>query len=334
MRPCRASSARSSVALCGAVRLAEETLPRARHSARASMRAASPARASAKRQKSFTRDRRARRRDARSRDARATADDVETNRRATRRDVVLVGVAVASRASRARADDAGKIIRAPSSEHGTIAAALATARSGDVIELAPGAVFEERVVVDVDGVTVVGAGGSRAVVRHVTSRPYESALEVRARNVIVRDVTFEHASKSVANNYAVFVTEGASARFEGCDARSDTGSGWGAEGADVELVGCAGRGCATHGFVGLGGLADSTGKATLQGCVFEDNAADGALIRGGCIVRMIGCVVRGNGRYGVELIDCEGELKENNFSRNAKGSTSATNGAERFVSIS
>ena len=42
----------------------------------------------------------------------------------------------------------------------------------------------------------------------------------------------------------------------------------------------------------------------------------------------------GNGRYGVELIDCEGELSGNDFARNAKGATIATNGAERFVKIS
>jgi len=218
----------------------------------------------------------------------------------------------------------------------TIAAALRAARPGDRIVLEAGVQFDERVVVDVDGVTIETAGGGpKATLKHFTPTPYESTIEIRARGVTIRNVAVAHGSKSVANNYGVFATEGSSATFESCEVNSTTGAGFGIEGAEVALVDCAASGCASHGLVGLGdssGLPGS-GTVTLERCAFERNGANGALIRGGAVVHMSSCALNENGRYGVELIDCEGDVKGNQLRRNAKGPVSATRGAEDFVVV-
>ena len=247
------------------------------------------------------------------RSTRCEASRGDTKRRsdahsARRRDAI-VGVGLASViAVRDEASATPMVFRVPSSECQTIAHALSMARDGDVVQLAAGETYEERVVVDVDGVTIEAVGEGRALVRHVTTRPYESAIEIRGLKVIVRGIDAEHSSKSVANNYGIFVVEGANATFEKCDVRSSTGSGFGVEGAQVELVECSARGCATHGFVGLGDSSGlpGTGVANISRCSFEDNAQDGLLIRGGAVINMSKSRVIGNGRYGVELIDCEG----------------------------
>ena len=216
----------------------------------------------------------------------------------------------------------------------TIAEALRAAKPGDRIALEAGVELDERVVVDVDGVTIETAReGPKATVRHVTRAPYESAIEIRARGVTIRNLAVVHGSKSVANNYGIFSAEGTSATFESCEVTSTTGSGFGIEGAEVELIDCVASGCASHGLVGLGDSSGvpGSGTVTLERCAFERNGANGALIRGGAVVHMSSCSLSGNGRYGVELIDCEGEVTGNRLEKNGKGPVSATRGAEDFV---
>ena len=216
----------------------------------------------------------------------------------------------------------------------TIAEALRAAKPGDRIALEAGVELDERVVVDVDGVTIETAGGGpKATLRHVTRAPYESTIEIRARGVTIRNLAVAHGSKSVANNYGIFSAEGTSATFESCEVTSTTGSGFGIEGAEVELIDCVASGCASHGVVGLGDSSGAPGSGTvaLERCAFERNGANGALIRGGAAVRMSSCSLSGNGRYGVELIDCEGEVTGNRLEKNGKGPVSATRGAEDFV---
>ena len=122
-------------------------------------------------------------------------------------------------------------------------------------------------------------------------------------------------------------------QLESCEVTSTTGSGFGIEGAEVELIDCVASGCASHGLVGLGDSsgAPGSGTVTLERCAFERNGANGALIRGGAVVHMSSCSLSGNGRYGVELIDCEGEVTGNRLEKNGKGPVSATRGAEDFV---
>ena len=216
----------------------------------------------------------------------------------------------------------------------TIAEALRAAKPGDRIALEAGVALDERVVVDVDGVTIETVGGGpKAALRHFTSAPYESTIEIRARGVTIRNLAVAHGSKSVANNYGIFSAEGTSATFESCEVTSTTGSGFGIEGAEVELIDCVASGCASHGLVGLGDSSGvpGSGTVTLERCAFERNGANGALIRGGAVVHMSSCSLSGNGRYGVELIDCEGEVTGNRLEKNGKGPVSATRGAEDFV---
>ena len=216
----------------------------------------------------------------------------------------------------------------------TITEALRAAKPGDRIALEAGVELDERVVVDVDGVTIETVGGGpKAALRHFTPAPYESTIEIRARGVTIRNLAVAHGSKSVANNYGIFSAEGTSATFESCEVTSTTGSGFGIEGAEVELIDCVASGCASHGLVGLGDSsgAPGSGTVTLERCAFERNGANGALIRGGAVVHMSSCSLSGNGRYGVELIDCEGEVTGNRLEKNGKGPVSATRGAEDFV---
>ena len=216
----------------------------------------------------------------------------------------------------------------------TIAEALRAAKPGDRIALEAGVELDERVVVDVDGVTIETVGGGpKAALRHFTPAPYESTIEIRARGVTIRNLAVAHGSKSVANNYGIFSRERTSATFESCEVTSTTGSGFGIEGAEVELIDCVASGCASHGLVGLGDSsgAPGSGTVTLERCAFERNGANGALIRGGAVVHMSSCSLSGNGRYGVELIDCEGEVTGNRLEKNGKGPVSATRGAEDFV---
>ena len=244
---------------------------------------------------------------------------------------------------RAVADEDGVLRVGASAPFRTIGEALQAARalveSRRIVELVDRA-YDERIVIDVDGVTIVAAsapdrGSSLVTLQHRTDRPYESTVTIAARGVRISGLAVRHASKSVANNYAVFVVEGASATIERCAAASETGSGFGIEGADATLVDCEASGCASHGVVGLGDASGEPGSATvtIERCTCDRNGADGVLIRGGAVIRMRDSRANENGRYGVELIDCEGALDSNVIGRNRKGAVVATKGAERLVAI-
>ena len=215
-------------------------------------------------------------------------------------------------------------------------AALADAKPGDAVRVRDGATLDERIVVDVDDVTIeCERRGGNFTLRHFTETPYESVIEIRSRGASVRDAACEHSSKSVANNYGLFVVEGASATLERVCVRSKTGSGFGVEGARVTMTECDGSACASHGLVCLGDSSGTpaSGAVIATACVFDKNGGNGALVRGGAMVEMDGCSFSDNGRYGLELIDCEGVLRRSSAERNRKGAYSASNGAERFVDL-
>lgn len=76
-----------------------------------------------------------------------------------------------------------------------------------------------------------------AVLRHETARPYESTIEISAASCRVIGLSVRHSSRSVANNYALFVREGAAGASEGasaafiadCDVSSESGTAAGIE---------------------------------------------------------------------------------------------------------
>ena len=280
-------------------------------------------------------------RDARARCERASKASIAV--KLNRRDFVRAVVVFESlRSPRADASDAtasgnlASTVAVDGRAYASLREALANARSGSTVTLAAASAHEGTFAANVDGLTIDVADGGRATLSHFTSNPYESVLEIRGRGVVVKNLDVAHGSKSVANNYGVFAVEGSSATFESCAVKSTTGSGFAVEGGEVTLVDCVASGCASHGFVGLGdstGLPGS-GRATLERCTFDGNNANGALIRGGVVVHMRHCTLNGNKRYGVELIDCEGEIESSELRNNAKGSINATNGAETYVVVS
>ena len=275
--------------------------------------------------------------------AHARASKVSIAVKLNRRDFVRAVVVFESlRSPRADASDAtasgnlASTVAVDGRAYASLREALANARSGSTVTLAAASAHEGTFAANVDGLTIDVADGGRATLSHFTSNPYESVLEIRGRGVVVKNLDVAHGSKSVANNYGVFAVEGSSATFESCAVKSTTGSGFAVEGGEVTLVDCVASGCASHGFVGLGdstGLPGS-GRATLERCTFDGNNANGALIRGGVVVHMRHCTLNGNKRYGVELIDCEGEIESSELRNNAKGSINATNGAETYVVVS
>jgi hypothetical protein len=71
-----------------------------------------------------------------------------------------------------------------------------------------------------------------------TEQPYESVVDCTALGCTLDGLNLRHASKSVANNYGVYIHDGSDLVMRGCDIRSDTGSGVGIEGASPMLTGC------------------------------------------------------------------------------------------------
>lgn len=250
--------------------------------------------------------------------------------RVARADVTETSVATASTPRTLVVGDGGA--------YASVGAALADARAGDEVRVRPGA-YDERVIVDVDDVRIIGdaseSGAPAVRISHVTMTPYESAIEVRGRGVVIRNVDVSHRSKSVADNYGVFAVEGSRVMFDGVRVTSSTGSGFGCEGAKVVMVGCEASACATHGVAAYGdtsGLPGS-GDVVFERCVFAKNAGNGVLVRGGAMVTMRECDIASNGRFGCEFIDCEGALTSNAIRKNKRGGVSRTNGAEDMVDI-
>ena len=287
-------------------------------------------------------------RDATRARATTTREPDATEAMATSRRAALIAAVSVAHARVARADVAETFVATASTPrtlvvgdggaYASLGAALADARAGDEVRVRPGA-YDERVIVDVDDVRIIGdasESGALAVrISHVTTTPYESAIEVRGRGVVIRNVDVSHGSKSVADNYGVFAVEGSRVMFDGVRVTSSTGSGFGCEGAKVVMVGCEASACATHGVAAYGdasGLPGS-GDVVFEQCVFAKNVGNGVLVRGGATVTMRECDIASNGRFGCEFIDCEGALTSNAIRKNKRGGVSRTNGAEDLVDI-
>lgn len=81
----------------------------------------------------------------------------------------------------------------------------------------------------------------------------------------LRGFAIEHYSKSVANNYGVYIQTSGLA-LEGCSVKSSSGSGVGIEGASARLLRCSIAGCARHGLAVFGSLEGDSGVAQLENC--------------------------------------------------------------------
>jgi hypothetical protein len=125
----------------------------------------------------------------------------------------------------------------------------------------------------------------------------EVAAGVTAR---VAGVALRHASPSVANNYAVY-SRGGRVALERCTICSETGSGVGCDGGELELVDCMVQGCARNGLVIAGDLDGGAGAARLPGCAVEGNGGSGVIALDGAQIEAAQCCCSRNRQHGLKL---------------------------------
>jgi hypothetical protein len=196
----------------------------------------------------------------------------------------------------------------------SIAAAVAAiAASGDkspvLIHLASG-VYDERVVfgANLGNVTLApgpGVDENSVTITHKTVVPYESTIEVvgDGTSVTLRNLRIRHASKSVANNYAVFANAGGVLAMTDCDVSSTTGCGIACEGSDLIVTKCLVHDCKSHGVAVFGDLLGDVGGGKIEKCFITKNGGDGVVVRQGAIGTITECEIVENDGYAVTLID-------------------------------
>ena len=190
-----------------------------------------------------------------------------------------------------------------------------------VIQIALG-VYHERVVfpgglglVTLEPAPNVNNSPNQITIQHFTQTPYESTVEVSGDTTFVtmKNVTIKHASKSVANNYAVFVNNGGNLTMTGCDVRSDTGTGVAAEGSTLTVQNSTVHDCKSHGIAVYGDLLGEVGSGKIEGCQIAKNGGDGVLLRQGAKGVVIGNTIQDNAGYSIEVFDVrEGTVLKNN----------------------
>lgn len=208
--------------------------------------------------------------------------------------------------------------------YATISSALAVAPSGAKIIVRPGT-YRERLTIS-RAVSLQADPG--AIVDWRSDKPYEATLTIdlaggEAGTCLVSGLTLRHYSKSIAQNYCLFVPapSGAASRskieIRGCDISSESGSGVGIEGGDVTLSSSRIAGCKNHGVLFLG----TTARGAMRGCVLEKNQLNGLLLRDGASPLIASNKFVSNGQFGAALIDCNGRLDvlDNEFKGNSKG---------------
>jgi len=179
-------------------------------------------------------------------------------------------------------------------------------------------------------------GPGAATVLWETDKPYQPVLSIGAPaappppapaggpppRLTLRGLTLRHASKSVANNYAVFITaggggddDGGAVALEGCDISSASGTGVCVEGASAPtLTACTVHDCPRYGVALFGGLSGEPAAPVLEGCVVQRNALGAALVRAGAEPRLARCTLAGGGGPGLTLADAGGEYEGNTIS--------------------
>ncbi|GIL44188.1 hypothetical protein Vafri_1715 [Volvox africanus] len=243
-------------------------------------------------------------------------------------------------------DGIGSALPAPSPLHfRTLAAAAATCPPGGVVLVVAGR-YRERLQLSQPVTLRAWPKGARVEVVWETSEPYQSTLEVSAPaagrgegdrgGVVVEGISIRHSSKSVANNYGVYI-RGGSPRLVDCDIISATGAGVGIEGASPQLVGCRIHDCARQGIAVFGssydfGLDPAVDPGLLYGmtgglireCDIYGNTLDGVLVRSGASPDLLDNLIHNNAGFGVNLQDCSGRYEHNTVYDNARGSVAVS----------
>lgn len=201
----------------------------------------------------------------------------------------------------------------------SISAAVAAAPAGGSVVVRAGT-YNEQVFID-RPLTVMADAGT--LIQWKSDRPYEAALTIDLSGsqspgkVTVVGLGIRHSSPSIAQNYAVFVRgpAGREIELQKCDVSSGSGSGVGVEGGETILSDCSVHDCPNHGILYLG--RGATGR--IKGCVIEKCKLNGVLLRDGSSPTIEANVLRGNGQFGMSLIDCRGRILDNQIKSNGKG---------------
>ncbi|CAG9462877.1 unnamed protein product [Pedinophyceae sp. YPF-701] len=195
----------------------------------------------------------------------------------------------------------------------SLAAAIADARtawqySGDpapaTIELAAGT-YRERAVLDFPcRIRAAPGSGPAPTIVWETDAPYESTVVVMAPGTSIKGVNIKHRSPSVANNFAVYVMQGASLSVAKSTVTSQTGAGLAVEGGCLEMRGVTVDSCAGVGVQCLASIeGDAEGRLAMGECVLRGNGGGGLLARGGVQVCATQVDIEGNGGPGVQVAD-------------------------------
>ncbi|KAG2423736.1 hypothetical protein HXX76_015125 [Chlamydomonas incerta] len=233
--------------------------------------------------------------------------------------------------------------------------AVAACPDGGVVLVAGGR-YRERLVLRGQAVTIKAwPQGAEVELLWETAQPYESTVDISGGTsvalggsggqVVLEGLTIRHASKSVANNFGVYVHGACSPRLLDCDISSRTGAGVGVEGASPWLLGCRVHDCARQGLAIFGGGAELMADLNLdlsldpavdpglltgmtggvvQGCDVYGNALDGVLVRGGAAPDLMDNKVHDNKGSGFNLQDCSGRYSGNVVYDNARGAVAVS----------
>lgn len=180
--------------------------------------------------------------------------------------------------------------------------------------------------------------GSVVEVVWETQEPYQSTLSfsppdsepagtASSQPAVVQGLTIRHYSKSVANNYAVFL-QNSNVRLEDCDISSSSGAGVGIEGAQPQLKKCNVHDCERHGVAIFGGMLGEPGGGVLQDCTIAGNKSNGVLIRDGATPVLKSNRIAGNKQYGVFIADAAAEFTKNEVKGNKQGSIAVRGDAD------
>lgn len=261
--------------------------------------------------------------------------------------MLLPSSPVVSGALQAGAVDSWTCEVGPGKTYSTVTQALQAApldASTLRILVSPGT-YRERVAINPGPAVFIEASNGGAEIIWETAQPYESTVAaLPGASLTLRNFRIRHASKSVANNYAVFC-QSASLTLEECNVTSTTGAGVAAEGGRLVLRDIAVADCARQGLVLLGPLfggeplrVDGCGISLLNnGNYFGDGDAirgpfDGLLARSGVEATLANLLVQGSGKAGVALFDDAAVKAPGAALRNNKAGDSKVSGGDLDLS--
>lgn len=201
----------------------------------------------------------------------------------------------------------------------TISAALAAAPSGAAVIVRAGTYYERLHIQR----PVKISASTGAVLSWKSGDSETAAVDVELSgaddgSVLLLGLKIQHSSP---HYYGVHVRSPMHSKVKllNCDIASSSGSGVGIEGGNVTVFSCTVHDCKNHGVVYRG--SDAIGR--VERCIVENCKLDGLLLRDGASPTLANNLLKGNGRYGAEFIDCRGVvLDDNEVVRNGKGAVS------------